>query len=67
VRTLRIADNLVLMCEVRRVGFSDRCICAAEHRMRSRDWCVLAFATSAAVAVLTLKFMLPVPATTFLH
>ena len=67
VRTLRIADNLVLMCEVRRVGCSDRCICTAEHRMRSRDWCVLAFATSAAVAVLTLKFMLPVPATTFLH
>lgn len=67
VRTLRIADNLVLMCEVRRIGYSSRCVCATDYRMRSRDWAVLAFALSAASVILTLKFMLPAPATTFSH
>ena len=67
VRTLRIADNLVLMCEVRRIGCTERCICAAEHKMRSRDWSVLAFTFCAAAAIWTLKFILPAPAETFVH
>lgn len=67
VRTLRIADNLVLMCEVRRIGCTDRCICAAEHKMRSRDWGVLAFAFSAVAVIWTLKFILPAPVETFIH
>lgn len=67
VRTLRIADNLVLMCEVRRIGCTERCVCAVEYKMRSRDWAVLAFAVSAAAVILTLKFLLPAPAETFIH
>lgn len=62
VRTLRIADNLVMMCEVRRIGCSRRCICAAEHKMRRRDWGVIIFTFAAAVAVLALKTRLGVPA-----
>ncbi|MBP3302942.1 MAG: energy-coupling factor transporter transmembrane protein EcfT [Opitutales bacterium] len=67
VRTLRIADNLVLMCEVRRIGCTERCICATEHKMRSRDWNVLAFTFCATAAIWTLKFILPAPAETFIH
>lgn len=67
VRTLRIADNLVLMCEVRRIGCSERCICTTDMSMRSRDWCVLAFAFSAASILILLKFVFPPPADVFVH
>lgn len=65
VRTLRIADNLVLMCEVRRVGCSERRICAADCKMRSRDWGTLAFVFLAALVVQGLRFLLPPPEATF--
>lgn len=67
VRVLRIADNLVLTCEVRRIGCSERCICAVDHRMRSRDWSVLAFAVSVAAIILFLKTQLPPPDRVFVH
>lgn len=67
VRTLRIADNLVMMCEVRRIGCGRRCICAAEHAMRARDWGVIAFTLAAAAVIFALKTRLGVPAETSPH
>jgi len=67
VRTLNIADNLVLMCEVRRVGCSRRCICAAKHEMRSRDWAVVVFVIACVPALIAFKYSLPPPPETFTH
>lgn len=67
VRTLNIADNLVLMCEVRRVGCSNRCICASKHEMRSRDWAVIASVIACVFALIAFKLSLPPPPETFSH
>lgn len=67
VRTLTVADNLVLMCEVRRIGCSRRCICAADHRMHRRDWCVVAFAAACAVSAFVLKMTLTSPVAVYTH
>lgn len=67
VRTLTVADNLVLMCEVRRIGCSRRCICAADHRMHRRDWCIVSFAAACAVAAFVLKMTLTSPVAVYTH
>ncbi|MGN0861507.1 MAG: energy-coupling factor transporter transmembrane component T family protein [Candidatus Spyradosoma sp.] len=61
VRTLRIADNLVLMCEVRRVGYERRGVGVPARPLRSRDALTLAFALSCAGAALALNFSASAP------
>lgn len=67
VRTLRIADDLVLMCEVRRIGTSSRCICAVEHRMCPRDWQVLGFTSVVLLALLVANFFITPSIQPFSH
>lgn len=67
VRTLRIADDLVLMCEVRRIGSGSRCICAVDHRMRSRDWWVIGITLCAVAVVLTASFFVSPAIQPFSH
>lgn len=67
VRTLRIADDLVMMCEVRRVGYRDRCVCAAEHKLRSRDLAVIAFAFCTAAALVSADALFGDTGNTFMH
>ncbi|MGN0835541.1 MAG: energy-coupling factor transporter transmembrane component T family protein [Candidatus Spyradosoma sp.] len=61
VRTLRIADNLVMMCEVRRVGYERRGVGVPERPLRRRDALTLAFALSCAVVALALNFAVRAP------
>lgn len=67
VRTLNIADNLVMMCEVRRIGSNRRCICAREQRFHLRDAAVILLVVLCIVGIVALKQALPPPEATFTH
>lgn len=53
VRTLRMADNLAMAAEMKRVGYAARPTHLAESRLRRRDWTAMAatLALTAAVAI----------------
>lgn len=67
VRTLNIADNLVMMCEVRRIGSNPRCICAREQHFRARDAVMIALVVLCIAGIVALKQVLPPPDAIFTH